>query len=333
MPLPVKLVEALVWVYALLLSLGVVVGIATRPSQWVDYIVPATFGFPLIALLRRALRSGRRAWFVVEMAALWFVVMVVFASLGQIWPIMSLTILILPIVMLYFPSSDRWFVEKSCGAPVGKCYGVVCIVVGLAILVEVILFRVLSHNFISQEAGKWKMSCSIIRPLRRLMWANNCARESGRDWIDPATCTNSIQFVQALCEKFKDDTGGYSCDFGLYAKIWCVAVNPPKDDYFPLIFTCNIDPRELLSQTEGDRSLTLTCPKAWGGSCFNFCEKAAEIMHVGGPSRLLKRKYLRSKFIFHYGIPKPGPDTYFLTPTGRVDLVEKQPGTDPAEPL
>ena len=200
------------------------------------------------------------------------------------------------------------------------CAAVFCAAILIIVFAIFILPRVLPHNCISQEAGKWKMSCSIIRPLRRLMWANDSARESGRDWIDPATCTNSIQFVQALCEKFKDDTGGYSCDFGLYAKIWCVAINPPKDDNFPLIFTCNIDPRELLSQTEVDRSLTLTCPKTWGGSCFNFCENAAVI--IGGPSWFLKRKYLCPKFIFHYGIPKPNPNTYFLTPTGRVDLVE-----------
>ena len=32
-------------------------------------------------------------------------------------------------------------------------------------------------------------------------------------------------------------------------------------------------------------------------------------------------------------MPTPNPDTYFLTPTGRVDLVEEQLGTGPAEPL
>ena len=138
-PLPVKIVEAIGWVYALLLSLGVVVGIVARPSQWVNYIVPFSFAFPLIALMRLALRSGRRAWFVVETAAVWFGVIVVFASLDNIWPIISLILLILPIVLLYFPSSDRWFVQKSCGAPAGKCYGIVCIVVGFAILVEVVL--------------------------------------------------------------------------------------------------------------------------------------------------------------------------------------------------
>ena len=177
-PLPVKIVEALGWVYALLLSLGVVVGIATQPSQWVNYIVPATYGFTLIVFMRLALRKGRRAWFVVEMAALWVGVIVVFASLDRIWPITSLTLLILPIVLLYFPSSDRWLVEKSCGAPVGKCYGVVCIVVGMAILVEVILPMARLNYVLNEQSRTMSM---FGRSLLCCMLLNNVARESGED--------------------------------------------------------------------------------------------------------------------------------------------------------
>ena len=320
-PLPVKIVEAIGWVYALLLSLGVVVGIATQPSQWVNYIVPATYGFTLIVFMRLALRKGRRAWFVVEMAALWVGVIVVFASLDRIWPITSLTLLILPIVLLYFPSSDRWLVEKSCGAPVGKCYGVVCIVVGLAILVEVILPMARLNYVLNEQSRTMSM---FGRPLLCCMLLNNVARESGEDWVDPASCTNSTQFVQALCEKYKDDFGECPCNLGPYTNIWCIAVNPPKEDLFPMIFTCNIDPRELLSRTEGDRDLTLTCPKACGVSSFNFCEKMALIIRVCGAAQIVRNKYSSPNHIFSGDIPKPNPDTYFLTPTGRVDFVERQ---------
>ncbi len=329
-PLPVKIVEALGWVYALLLSLGVVVGIATQPSQWVNYIVPATYGFTLIVFMRLALRKGRRAWFVVEMAALWVGVIVVFASLDRIWPITSLVLLILPIVLLYFPSSDRWLVEKSCGAPVGKCYGVVCIVVGLAILVEVILPMARLNYVLNEQSRTMSM---FGRSLLCCMLLNNVARESGEDWVDSASCTNSTQFVQALCEKYKDDFGECPCNLGLYTNIWCIAVNSPKEDLFPMIFTCNIDPRELLSRTEGDRGLTLTCPKACGGSSFNFCEKMALIIRVCGAAQIVRNKYSSPNHIFSGDIPKPNPDTYFLTPTGRVDLVEELLGTGPTEPL
>ena len=204
------------------------------------------------------------------------------------------------------------------------CVTVFCVAILIIVFGVSILPCILPHNPISREVGKWRMLLAVPRPLARLMWANNGARESGKEWIDPASCTNSTQFVQMLCEKFKDDTGGYSCDFGPYANVWCVAVNPPEDDSFPLIFTCNIDPRELLCPQDEDQPWKLTCPKTWGGTCFNFCENAAVIGCVGGAPHFLEGKYARSKFISRDGIPKPGPDTYFLTPTGRVDFVERQ---------
>ena len=47
------------------------------------------------------------------------------------------------------------------------------------------------------------------------------------------------------------------------------------------------------------------------------------VHYKNGVSQIVK--WHRSpKQIFCSGIPKPGPDTYFLTPTGRVDFVERQ---------
>ena len=203
------------------------------------------------------------------------------------------------------------------------CVTVFCVAILIIVFGVSILPCILPHNPISQEVGKWRMLSSVPRPLARLMWANNGARESGKEWIDPASCTNSTQFVQMLCEKFKDDTGGYSCDFGPYANVWCVAVNPPEDDSFPLIFTCNIDPRELLRPLGEGQPLKLTCPKEWGGVCFKFCEKMGVVHYKNGVSQIVK-KHMSPKEIFCSGIPKPGPETYFLTPNGRVDFVERQ---------
>ncbi len=88
--------------------------------------------------------------------------------------------------------------------------------------------------------------------------------------------------------------------------------------------TANIDPRELLCSQDKDQPLKLTCPKEWGGTCFKVCEKAYVIVYKGGNTKIVKSKYARPNVIFPDGIPKPGPDTYFLTPTGRVDFVERQ---------
>ena len=86
--------------------------------------------------------------------------------------------------------------------------------------------------------------------------------------------------------------------------------------------TANINPRELLCSQDKDQPLELTCPKEWGGTCFKFCEKAGVIVYKGGASQIFRNKYVRPKLIFNDGMPKPRPDTYFLTPTGRVDFAE-----------
>ena len=164
------------------------------------------------------------------------------------------------------------------------------------------------------------------------MTQNNMDHESGEEWIAPSSCTNSTQFVQLLnATHVKELREAYGWELR-ETNIWCIAVNPPEDDAFPLIFTCNIDPRELLCPQDENQPLKLTCPKARCGTCFDICEKAAVIVRAGGAAQIVKNQYSSPNRIFPNGIPKPGPNTYFLTPTGRVDFVA-QPGTDPAEPL
>ena len=156
------------------------------------------------------------------------------------------------------------------------------------------------------------------------MIANRQAHVEGAEWIDTAACTNSTQFIRALVEKAGHDID--SEDF------WCVAVNPPDDDLFPVLVTANIDPRELLNPQNADELLTLVCPKkVWGGVCRDFCEKGAVVVYKNGVSQTLKRKWARPWLMFRSAdssrddIPIPRPDTYYLTPTGRVEVLSNQP--------
>ena len=153
------------------------------------------------------------------------------------------------------------------------------------------------------------------RNLYAFMMQDYQEHESDEDWIAPSSFTNSTQYVKALWAKFGE--GKVPCP---YPDSWCVVVNPPDNDKFPVMVTANIGPRELLRPSNADRPLKLTCPKEWGGSCFKFCEKAGVIVYKGGASQIFRNKYVRPSLIFNDGIPKPGPDTYFLTPTGRVDI-------------
>ena len=162
------------------------------------------------------------------------------------------------------------------------------------------------------------------RELSGMMAENEEAKKAGAEWIDPAVCTNSTQFIRALVEKSGNDIG---CE-----DFWCVAVNPPDDDIFPVLVTANIDPRELLNPSDADARLTLVCPKkVWGGVCRDFCEKGAVVVYKNGVSQTLKRKWARPWLMFRSAdssrddIPIPRPDTYYLTPTGRVEVLSNQP--------
>ena len=134
----------------------------------------------------------------------------------------------------------------------------------------------------------------------------------------------TTQFIRALVEKSGNDIG---CE-----DFWCVAVDPPDDDIFPVLVTANIDPRELLNPSDADARLTLVCPKkVWGGVCRDFCEKGAVVVYKNGVSQTLKRKWARPWLMFRSAdssrddIPIPRPDTYYLTPTGRVEVLSNQP--------
>ena len=331
-PLPVKIVEAIGWTYVALVVLGCAVMICQSgdPTFFIAAIFPLVLTLGMVLLLR----CGSRAWFLWPNTMMWglvgifmvgaglyheqMIMMLLFAGL------LLLAFMVAPIILLHLRPANQWFGEMSGGKSdrfgCAAIFGTVIIAFFLVFILPEMIQSVLS----SCQMMAFQRLQLHGRALFGLWAENNTARSAGAVWVDPAACTNSTQFVQALCEKYKDDLGERSVNLGPYTNIWCIAVNPPEDDAFPLIFTCNINPRELLSQTEGDRNLTRTCPKAWGGTCFRFCEKAAVIVRAGGAAQMIvKNKYSRPNRIFPNGIPKPGPDTYFLTPTGRVDFVER----------
>ena len=330
-PLPVKIAEALGWVYVALASLLLVSTVVStvcagigRGDEWfpaLSCLFPLALSVGMVLSLRRGFRMlSLLAHVVVTVAAaLWAVPLLGGMMVGSL--AVFLVLLAAPIILLRHPLSGLWFRERLGGKAEPKCVFYIVVAALLVIAVTVVAAAVGLYWRGMAHAKSIPITVQG-RNLFVLMARNEQGREGGQDWVDPAAYTNPTQFVQALCEKYKEDAGGRLGDPGLHSDIWCIAVNPPEDDSFPLLFTCNIEPRELLCPQDEDRPLKLTCPKAWGGPCFSFCEKAAVIVRVGGASHLCNARYARHKLIFRDGIPKPGPDTYFMTPTGRVDLVE-----------
>ena len=326
-PLPVKIVEALGWTYVALVVLGCAVSICQSgdPTFFIAAIFPLALTLSMVLLLRR----GSRSWFLCPNTMVWGLVGIFMVGAGlyheQMIMVRLFTGLLLfafmvaPIVLLHLQPANRWFGEMSGGKPDRYgCSAVFCSVIMafslVFILPEIICSRCSSRMVRLQFSG---------RALFGLVTENNAASGAGEVWVDPDACTNSTQFVQALCKKCKDSAVGRSYDFGPYANDWCIAVNPPNDDRFPVLFTANIDPRELLRPWGEGQPLKLTCPKEWGGVCFKFCEKMGVVHYKNGVSQIVK-KHMSPKQIFCSGIPKPGPETYFLTPNGRVDFVERQ---------
>ena len=343
-PLPVVIVETLGWIYVMLSVLLFILAIvnACRGSDesLSGILFVLLFGLCLLSLpvgMVFALRLGRRTWFLAPNTIVMSLCLIgaieALCSSATALPFVLLALLfgIGPMVLLFLPSSSRWFNEMSgddSPSPFG-CAGIV--VVGVLWLAFV--GPCLSDLYFSKQRMTTALSSAMAMRGRNLnisMIENQLAHESGEDWIDPASFTNSTQYVKALWAKLGE--GKVPCP---YPDSWCVVVNPPDNDKFPVMVTANIDPRELLRPSNADRPLKLTCPKEWGGSCFKFCEKAGVIVYKGGVSQIFRNKYVRPSLIFSDGMPKPRPDTYFLTPTGRVDFVERQAqsGTGTAEPL
>ena len=342
-PLPVVIVEAIAWMYVMLSALLFVCAIVNACRDGGESLSGILFvflyGLCLMSVpvgMAILLRRGLRLWFLVPNT-----IVMTLCFLGVITPcgdsmatvpfgLVALLLVIVPIVLLHLPSSSRWFNELSGDDAPDPCGCAIIVVVGVlwlgfvgpclsdAYFSKTRMQNALSHAMAARGRALW--GCIVF----------NHSRESGKDWVDASSCTNSTQFVSALWAKFGEDKG--PCP---YADVWCVAVNPPNDDQFPIFVTANIDPRELLRPQDEKQPVKLTCPKEWGGTCFRFCENAAVVVNGGGLARVVKSKYACPEFFFFNGIPKPGPDTYFLTPTGRVDFVGRhtQPGTDPAEPL
>ena len=122
-------------------------------------------------------------------------------------------------------------------------------------------------------------------------------REKNGNWIEPADCSNSTQFVQTILGRRAEDFKSVDA--------WCIAVNPPPAKNFPILVSDNVDVLNLLRPSDMSRQFSLSCPAKHGGKCHFFC---------------LDFGIVYPNTVYGCFVPPPGPDTYFLTPTGRLDL-------------
>ena len=241
-PLPVVMVETLGWIYVMLSVLLFILAIvsACRGSgeSLSGILFAVLFGLCLLALpvgMVFALRLGRRTWFlapntiVMSLCLIGAIEALCDSAAALPFVLLALLFGIGPIVLLFLPSSSRWFNEMSgddSPSPFG-CAGIV--VVGVLWLAFV--GPCLSDLYFPKQRMTTALSSAMAMRGRNLnisMIENQLAHESGEDWIDPASFTNSTQYVKALWAKLGE--GKVPCP---YPDSWCIAVNPPDNDKFP----------------------------------------------------------------------------------------------------
>ena len=205
-PLPVKIVEVLGWMYVALSVVWIIVlivaqvfGIDQEGEVW-PLVLCGSFPLLLSLGMVLSLRRGRSGWFLVPNT-------VVF-SLFLLGAIVSLTslegaviagvialLLVAPIALLWSPSASRWFNTMSgddSPGPVGCALGMLLVFLGSIGGCFVSDYQ--TRNY-TRLARLHAMSFRA-RELSKMMAENEGAGKSGAEWIDPAVCTNSTQFIQ-----------------------------------------------------------------------------------------------------------------------------------------
>ena len=215
---------------------------------------------------------------------------------------------VVPVVLLMLPSSRKWQEERLGHRTEGYSCGCLLVFFLLILLMTHICSRPTSEEMAHDS---WFMA----RIVRALVCDNDAARKrGGAEWIDPATCSNSTQFVQAL---LGGHVGAYKY---MQRETWIIAVNPPDDDSFPVVISANVDIAELLRPGDEQRLVALKCSEENGAPCLLHCMDSAVVARKGGEVDVGK-KAVTPAMIFGGHVPRPPSETYFLTPTGRLDLV------------
>ena len=324
-PIAVKIVEALGWAYVVLAALA---GLSMTCDYMSDcgYLPGVTgvaISLVLIAMpvgMVLSLRRGARAMFLWPHSILSLVAVAALLLLTQMWIAVCILLVLslVPVVLLSRPAASRWLGEVA-GAVSGKY---ACMAVLWTVLWCIFLARTVSTMSDRRREFNAKMVAEA-GALFKSMAQNAAGRDSGARGVDPHAYSNSTDFVQALCANSKDLANA----LGRYTNIWCIVENPPDCDSFPVLFTANIAPADMIRNDWRDRPLT--CARNWGGECWGSCRKHVAFVWKNGDAGFDDPIYAcpcSQKVLSELA------DTYVLTPTGRVVLVGKAASPDHSSP-
>ena len=263
-----------------------------------------------------AIICGRRIWLTVPylFIALQFV-FIIFPSESWVGPecyIIWAAATFGPLVMLHLPSSNRWFATF----PLQEKMRVGCMVLAVLPIVGCL------WGSIDRPSPRQRVSMEKVVQTRRgrnvflLLNQNESARQEGKVWIDPCSCSNSVEFVERLCAKF--DGGEHLIHAGGQ---WSFAINVPSEvsDSFPVMMSANVDPAQLPRAWDGvtDKDVHLELKRIDGSVPMDYDDKFMVVVRKGGSVQILKRKYATRRLVLGDTPYRLGKDTCFLTPAGK----------------
>ena len=327
MPWPVRVVAALAWTYVVSVA-GLAAYLVVR-SCFDRHFAASVDSFPhvfymvvllvLVIVMLCGVLQGRFRLFsypCILVAVLEFFVGVVESKAATCYYVEGMALMVgavvlgvVPVVLLMLPSSRKWQEERLGHRTEGYSCG--CL---LVFFLLILCMTPLTSYTTSEE--RVHDSCFMAKIVGALVCDNDAARKrGGAEWIDPATCSNSTQFVQAL---LGGRVGAYKYR---QRETWIIAVNPPDADNFPVVVSANVDIAELLRPGDAQRRVALKCSEDLGAPCLLHCMGTAVVARKGGEVEGVRGKTVTPASIFGSHVPRPPSETYFLTPTGRLDLV------------
>lgn len=341
-PLCVALVEWCFWCLSAVFAAGALVlavlhGADDLGGLFVSACLVSAALLP--AGMALGLRRGRRAWFEGPFVFVMGLLIApclsaVLSSLGSggrgPWtrPAVLILTTLVPVVLLRLPSSSRWFAFKSGGRK--SRFGCACLVAA------VLAFGALQLVYFRGDDSRRRVAAARLSSLSMqgrniflLQTRNAEARAAGRDWVDPASCSNSVDYVSRLVARFDNGILG---DRPL-APVWQIAVDAEEDadlpDALPVMVTANFDPAQIPQTWSGaeDSGRTPLALHRIGGSGARsgdwdpasvFGDKAVIVIRKDGSAQIVKAKFLRPRIVFGTEPWRLPAGMYWLTPAGRV---------------
>lgn len=226
---------------------------------------------------------------------------------------------VVPVVLLYLPSSNRWYASlPGCGKS-SRRSSILVLVVSSLILGLLGLAMAGAGNerkTLAAHTGALAMQGRTIRSYQAM---NVQAREARQQWVDPTACSNSVEYVG----KFNALFGAEGVNQRVTStSAWSLAVNVPDDvpDSFPMLISANLDPSALPREWDGQTERPVELSPLDGLEPFPFKNRVVVVIRRDGTSSVIKRKYVTLKTLFNNQPFKLGENTYYLTPVGKSDL-------------